>query len=344
MNRLKAILFILIFTVSSILSKPPEIYKKAYDEYKIKNYDKSIELFNHFIDKNSKSIYLGNSYFWLGMISKRKKNLEEAEIFFLKTVNSSNKWKYADAYIQLDMIYNSRNDSEKSIKVLKEILNLRKEDKNLVSDEKLERVKKRLEKLEGSKKHNYDASKKGLDDIDKLSKKDDDKSINKLSLKGLSGKKSNKLAGVEEEKEKKEKLLNKNNNVNKDNSLSRGVKILKEEDSNEIKNDSNSEKVINNVKSSSKEERTIFSNKEAPIYNNFSILKRKYKNLKGYLKIKILVTKNGSVSRVKVLKSVWSKNIGKSFEKYIKKIISKWKFTVDEIKDKEEYIREFKFK
>ena len=72
---------------------------------KDKNYAQAIVHFRKFIKENPKSIYVGNSRYWLGQLLYNEKKIKEAkEQFLLVVKNHPNSNKHSDALLKLALL------------------------------------------------------------------------------------------------------------------------------------------------------------------------------------------------------------------------------------------------
>lgn len=365
MNKKIAVTILLLFLLN-IYSKAPEGYTIAFKQYKSGNYDQSVELFNKFIVDNPKHFYLGNAYFWLGIMAKERDQLEQAENFFLEVTKSSNKWKHTDAMLQLNSIYESQKDYGKSKDILNRIIGQIKVDRNLVTKKVEKKVKEKLKKLDTfktstpkivaketpkpvakRKEPTKKPEKKKMADSKQLNSKLNDlkvelSNIDKKLAKHDSDLRYNKLLVDNYNKRSIELKSELSHISNKDNKVSNDIFVEeKKEEKPKVTIVEQSKKEV--IESKPKD---IYSEKESVFYQKYQSLKTKYPDFKGYMKIKILFSSNNSVKTMKVVKSSWigNKKLGNSFEKYIKKNIYKWKFEDGVLGKEREIVREYRFK
>ena len=102
-----------------------EAYDKALNlVLKDKRYEEAIPEFRQFNQAYPNSTYAPNAHYWLGQLLFNKGNLKEAEKEFLIVVEKfKDSSKRADALLKLAMVAQQQKDSNKAIKLYRQLLN-----------------------------------------------------------------------------------------------------------------------------------------------------------------------------------------------------------------------------
>ncbi|MBN1968369.1 MAG: hypothetical protein JXR48_16315 [Candidatus Delongbacteria bacterium] len=341
-----SIMFLFIF----LNAKAPEEYTKAYNFYKSKNYDESISTFNEFIKSNPDDFYVGNCYFWLGIIESERGNPDKAIENFQLVLKSENKWKYADAHSQLISIFSKTNNNDEMLKSLKAIKELRAQDANMVSDIVYNNAIKKLEAIEiDSENQKPKTDKEGITQTQKdNSLNEKDKDLENLLAKSDSIEDS--LSVLNKELRYEKQVLDNYETLKKAKESELGGKdtIKTQTESNIVNASDKTNENENNDYIPEDDNNMIadeFDNLDKEIYKTYNNAKTKIPDLKGKLVVKLELGTTGNVKLVKVIESKWNHKSGYSLEKILKKKMFDWKVSPENPAVKKgEIDREYLFK
>ncbi len=119
-----------------------QLYKKAFDLYYARDYEKAILKFEEIIHNYPSGAYVDNSYYWIGECHFSVGNFAKAITSFRKVLTFADTEKADDAQIKLGYCFLRLGDRKQAVEEFKKLVSL------YPDSEYLERAKDELAKLE----------------------------------------------------------------------------------------------------------------------------------------------------------------------------------------------------